>query len=375
MKKGFTLLEILLVIAVIGILSAIILISINPNRQLAQARDSVRQSDITSLQKAIEQYGIDNAGLYVNLSITTIPQYICDTGNISEPGAPICPPGTVDLRSLVPNYLAVIPKDSQASNNTGYKVAIHPNNRISISSALSENKVISVNPILAKNTIEKGLVFYLDANNSSSYPGTGSTWFDLSGRGYNVSLFNNPTFSDGYMQFRNILNQYATTSFDEGVLKSNNTSGSWTLDIVFRYVSAPSTPEAVLLGRQGCHGGIYINPASSLQHAIKTNACWTGAIQRDVITMIPGNIYHTTMVYNGGFISHYVNGIISSPTSLNTSLYTVNNHNNMVYIGGINAGAGWYTNSDIALIRAYNTALTTDEVQQNFIATKDRFGL
>lgn len=59
MKKGFTLLEILLVIAAIGVLAAIVIVAINPNRQLSQVRDTERQSDVNALSKAMEQYLID----------------------------------------------------------------------------------------------------------------------------------------------------------------------------------------------------------------------------------------------------------------------------------------------------------------------------
>ena len=55
-NKGFTLLEILLVIAAIWILASIVLVAINPNRQIAQVRDATRRSDINTIYKALEQY-------------------------------------------------------------------------------------------------------------------------------------------------------------------------------------------------------------------------------------------------------------------------------------------------------------------------------
>jgi hypothetical protein len=47
------------------------------------------------------------------------------------------------------------------------------------------------------NIITDGLVLLLDAANSKSYPGTGTTWTDLSRSGNNGTLINGPTFNSG----------------------------------------------------------------------------------------------------------------------------------------------------------------------------------
>jgi prepilin-type N-terminal cleavage/methylation domain-containing protein len=108
--KGFTLLEVLLVIAAIGILAAIVLIAINPNKQLAQARNAERRSEVNTLYKALEQYLIDNQGYPVG--ITETEQDICINNNTT---------GCVNLGVLVPDYVAGIPKDP---SGISYKIGI-----------------------------------------------------------------------------------------------------------------------------------------------------------------------------------------------------------------------------------------------------------
>lgn len=57
------------------------------------------------------------------------------------------------------------------------------------------------------------LEVYLDASNLSSYPGSGSTWYDLSGNGNNATLYNGPTFSEGTILFDGS-NDYAQYTYD-----------------------------------------------------------------------------------------------------------------------------------------------------------------
>lgn len=61
-EKGFTLIEILVVIGIIAILAAVVLIAINPARQFAQANDSQRNSNVTAILNAIGQFAADNQG-------------------------------------------------------------------------------------------------------------------------------------------------------------------------------------------------------------------------------------------------------------------------------------------------------------------------
>jgi prepilin-type N-terminal cleavage/methylation domain-containing protein len=106
-SKGFTLLEILLVIATIGILAAIVLVAINPNRQINQARQAAINSDRNTIEKALQQALIDTGSYPVGLD--GVQKKVCSNT--------VNTPGCVDLRSLIPDYIAAIP------SSTTYTVA------------------------------------------------------------------------------------------------------------------------------------------------------------------------------------------------------------------------------------------------------------
>jgi prepilin-type N-terminal cleavage/methylation domain-containing protein len=104
-QKGFTLIEILVVIGILAILFTIALVAINPGRQFQQANDTKRRSDVNTVLNAITQYAADNAG-NLPMDISTTPQ------TVSAAGANIC-------TDLVTRYLAGLPSDPTAPGGSG----------------------------------------------------------------------------------------------------------------------------------------------------------------------------------------------------------------------------------------------------------------
>lgn len=163
-NKGFTLLEILLVIAAIGILAAIVLVAINPNRQLAQARNAQRRSDVLAISNAIYQKILDDASNNVTTmntalgntgiiyaigtagAATTPTSTAClanTTGTTTANGNTTTPTAMIDLTSqLVSNYIGALPFDPNGGSAvcSQYTVSRASNERITVSAPKTETQ-------------------------------------------------------------------------------------------------------------------------------------------------------------------------------------------------------------------------------------------
>ncbi|MFA6099218.1 MAG: type II secretion system protein [Patescibacteria group bacterium] len=134
-SRGFTLLELLVVIGIIGILAAIVIVAINPGRQFAQARNAQRWNDVNAILNSIHQYAVDNngvvpAGIDGNNRVLGTDGSGCDSTCGDTLPTPVPGPVTTeaacfDLDTLVvPDYLTAIPFDPATGDdgNTDYYV-------------------------------------------------------------------------------------------------------------------------------------------------------------------------------------------------------------------------------------------------------------
>ncbi len=138
LRRGFTLIELLLVIGIIAILAAIVIVAINPTKQLGDARNAQRRSDVNTVLNAVYQYSIDNSG-NVPSTITTTATGICKSGvNVD------CT-GLINLNALTGAYLVGLPNDPQtpAGNSTSYTIMKdNTSKRITVAAPLAEQSVV-----------------------------------------------------------------------------------------------------------------------------------------------------------------------------------------------------------------------------------------
>jgi len=126
-QGGFTLLEILLVVAAIAILAGIVIIAINPGKQLGDTKNAQRRADVNSILNAVYQYSLDNNGT-LPATISTTQIEICKTSGTCT--------GLVDLGVVTLNekYITAIPTDPTGSstNGAGYEIKKSANGRITV---------------------------------------------------------------------------------------------------------------------------------------------------------------------------------------------------------------------------------------------------
>jgi type IV pilus assembly protein PilA len=144
LKKGFTLIEVLVVIGIIAILASIVVVAINPARQFAQANNAQRWSNVNAVLNAVHQYSVDNRGSIPSGITNGSSTQICKSGIASTTCTSV---GLVYLDMLVPTYVVAMPTDPQgvSTNGTGYHIATTTGNRIVVTAPSAENnETISV---------------------------------------------------------------------------------------------------------------------------------------------------------------------------------------------------------------------------------------
>ena len=222
--------------------------------------------------------------------------------------------------------------------------------------------------------ITDGLVLCLDAANRKSYPTTGTTWTDLSGRGNNGNISGATYNSANIGAFTWNANSITTVSMTNLRPTTAITQECWVL-------FTANTTE-VMLGAQYGSGSdnsyaIWLNGANNWTGGVRVSGSFNYQSYASAVSL--NTWYHFVHTYDGSNQRLYLNGfqVLSWVTTgsiqydINNTLLAVGNDYNSGYNGGASVGV----QGKLAKVSIYNRALSASEVKQNYNATKSRYGL
>lgn len=221
-------------------------------------------------------------------------------------------------------------------------------------------------PSIATN----GLVLCLDAANPKSYPGTGTTWSDLSGLGNNGTLVGGVGYSGDNLGSLSLdgVDDYGTLG-NTTILNSGLTSSSFSSWWKYLGQGSGSDKRGFVLESANFHYSLFVNTTGTLGVHINTTDNSTQFIPGFSPTI--GQWYYSSVVWDGINLIVYINGVevgrrSQSGTSLivqNLRIGTYRDNNNRWWLG------------NIAQVSIHNIALTSSEIRQNFNALRGRFGI
>ena len=225
---------------------------------------------------------------------------------------------------------------------------------------------------------ESGLVLYLDAGNSRSYPSSGTTWNDISGNNNSGTLTNGPTFSSnnlGSIAFNSSSLQYVNIA-NPTVFDFANTTFTTSV-----WVKTISTATQLIITKGYTSGGwtIALQPDGTVEVGTKNNTTGATACGRASVAVINDNMWHcisaicttSTTVVNSNDIQIYIDGILNQGAITKSLTYSTEAAN--LNIG--RRSIGLYFTGNVANLQIWNRALSPQEILQNFNAQRSRFGV
>ena len=215
---------------------------------------------------------------------------------------------------------------------------------------------------VSQTIVTNGLTLNIDANDATSYNGSGATWYDISGNTADITLLNTPTYTSGtpsYFTF-NGSDQFGTGN--SAVLSST----SYTKSVWF-YLNGYNDNNLV----SSDTGGHFLYMAGG-------NKIYSGHTDWGDYQAYPStaNISLSTWYYvaltfsttNG--MTLYINGALDSTYTANKNAHSGDGSANIATFGG-----GNLLNGRIAQVFCYNKELSSGEISQNYNVTKATYGL
>jgi hypothetical protein len=213
--------------------------------------------------------------------------------------------------------------------------------------------------------VTTGLQLHLDASNPNSYPGTGSTWFDLSGNGRNATAVNAPTFDPINKTFTlNGTNQYfefPTTEF------AYSGTSNYTFATMFKTSNLPKAEQCLICRFQNGVAGSYM--MRLLAGVPQTHREGVGGFSATGYMAGSSEYDYLVTTFNGATVKIFLNGI---------EIYSGNNSGGASTSSTVKTNIGRsfdnsrYFEGNIYSAQIYNVALTQEQIIQNYNALLPR---
>jgi prepilin-type N-terminal cleavage/methylation domain-containing protein len=333
-KQGFTIVELLVVIVVIGILAAITIVSYTGISNKATVASL--QADLSSASKLLKLDQVINSNYPASLASANSGKGIAPSSGTSYDQY-------IYNNNSSPQSFCI----TATKNSTSYKI--------------TNNSAPTLGTCQTSGIVTDGLILNLDAGNTASYPSPfdSTSWTDLSGSNNHGTLMNGVGYSSangGVLNFDGVDDSFRTTN-PVGVMTN--------FSIVFWVYPYNLTDYSPSLGDANGWGAFYCHASSPGSLYIGTDAT-------------------TRFITAGGTL------VINQWQYF---VYTINNNSAKLYKNGVLLNSGTQNNSTtwtgfetdhygaprshnlIPNVQIYNRALSSSEITQNFNATKSRYGL
>jgi hypothetical protein len=215
--------------------------------------------------------------------------------------------------------------------------------------------------------ITDGLVLSLDAADKNSYPGSGTTWTDLSGNGNNLTFSASPVITNGIWDnnngtyaYGNTISVNSSTGYSIEILCKINSDNANTWQNIFQNGASPNRHM------------VWYNTNNTLAALFHTPNSYNNITE----TLVTGDWYYLQFVYgNGGNDDRkaWFNG--ESKTVANTAAGNVTTSGGYLTLSSDSSLGGNTSDISYSFVRYYNKALSDNEVLQNFNAHRHRFGV
>ena len=238
-------------------------------------------------------------------------------------------------------------------------------------SEIQQNYQATKDKFQGQQIVTNGLIVNLDAANKDSYPGTGTTWYDLSGNGYNGTKqgTQSPTYplwnTTGYFIFSGgTLGTNFSSFYVPGLPAFSGLS-------VFAWVRTSDGSESkTILRMQNSDFELSMNGSTQLFYAAGAN--YDNINTTYNLNFADGNWHYMGLTYDGNNLKAYWE---ASNVSNNTRGSVVNTEAGDLNIGTRNDAYYQHFIGDVAVVQIYNRTLSATEITQNYNAQKTRFGL